>query len=374
MILNANSAHIPMADGSVHMAVTSPPYYGLRSYLNNDNPLKDQEIGLESTPEEYIEKIVRVFREVKRVLRDDGTAWLNLGDSYSSGIGSNINNLLAERIKEGIILNGRGCALTITTKSDCVLKDNQFPPEFIFTSFFGVKSITVKNGDDDFCQILDSFTPIHNCRVSSRIIATVDYTNAELVLDSDDGICIIVSGHNLDSDPPVVIPITANTRENSETSLSVKETGKPVSKSVCDIQSIWDSVSFNSLLKCCSQVNIINDSVPFTDAFMARTKLMCDLSITKSSTEHLAFLMMDGQIKFTFRSVAHLFISNLYGSLIHYTELYHQTEQTASERKAKQELGIPEMVKRALMRDGWICRQTIIWHKPNPMPESVTDR
>lgn len=56
--------------------VTSPPYYGLRDYG------VDGQIGLEETPEAYIERLVNVFREVKRVLKDDGTLWLNIGDSY----------------------------------------------------------------------------------------------------------------------------------------------------------------------------------------------------------------------------------------------------------------------------------------------------
>jgi len=63
---------------SIHTCVTSPPYWGLRDYG------VDGQIGLEETPELYVEKIVEVFREVKRVLRDDGTLWLNLGDSYAS--------------------------------------------------------------------------------------------------------------------------------------------------------------------------------------------------------------------------------------------------------------------------------------------------
>lgn len=62
---------------SIHTVVTSPPYWGLRDYG------VDGQIGLEKTPEEYIEKMILVFREVWRVLRDDGTLWLNLGDSYS---------------------------------------------------------------------------------------------------------------------------------------------------------------------------------------------------------------------------------------------------------------------------------------------------
>lgn len=65
-----------LQDKSVHCVVTSPPYYGLRDYQVAG------QIGLEDTPEEYVKKLVGVFREVKRVLRDDGTLWLNLGDSY----------------------------------------------------------------------------------------------------------------------------------------------------------------------------------------------------------------------------------------------------------------------------------------------------
>jgi len=67
-----------MDDQSVHTCVTSPPYYGLRDYGI------DGQIGREQTPEAYIERLVAVFREVGRVLRDDGTLWLNIGDSYAS--------------------------------------------------------------------------------------------------------------------------------------------------------------------------------------------------------------------------------------------------------------------------------------------------
>jgi DNA modification methylase len=73
-----------LESGSVQCVVTSPPYYGLRDYGC------DGQIGLEKTPEEYVEKLVAVFREVRRVLRDDGVVWLNLGDSYAgNGQGRN---------------------------------------------------------------------------------------------------------------------------------------------------------------------------------------------------------------------------------------------------------------------------------------------
>ena len=67
-------------DGSINTCITSPPYWGLRDYNG-----ESKQLGMEDTPEEFTENLVKVFREIKRVLRDDGTAWLNLGDSYSSG-------------------------------------------------------------------------------------------------------------------------------------------------------------------------------------------------------------------------------------------------------------------------------------------------
>lgn len=68
-----------LPDGSVNCCVTSPPYFGLRDYGVAG------QIGLEPTPDAFVARLVDVFREVKRVLRDDGTLWLNLGDSYNAG-------------------------------------------------------------------------------------------------------------------------------------------------------------------------------------------------------------------------------------------------------------------------------------------------
>ena len=67
-----------LPDESVQCCITSPPYWGLRDYGI------EGQLGLERTPEEYVAKLVEVFREVKRVLRADGTVWLNLGDCYNA--------------------------------------------------------------------------------------------------------------------------------------------------------------------------------------------------------------------------------------------------------------------------------------------------
>lgn len=78
MIIQADARNIPLGDECVQTVVTSPPYWGLRDYGVSG------QIGLEPTPEDYVATMVAVFREVRRVLRDDGTVWLNLGDSYAN--------------------------------------------------------------------------------------------------------------------------------------------------------------------------------------------------------------------------------------------------------------------------------------------------
>ena len=86
---------------SVHCCITSPPYYRLRDYG------VDGQIGLEETPEEYINKLVGVFHEVKRVLRHDGTLWLNIGNSYSTGSGGSTTESETQKNNKGTLVAPR---------------------------------------------------------------------------------------------------------------------------------------------------------------------------------------------------------------------------------------------------------------------------
>lgn len=98
-----------LPSGSINCCVTSPPYFGLRDYGSED------QIGLEQTPEQYINKLVAVFREVRRVLRDDGTLWVNIGDSYAGsgkGPAGNLGKSHNERDMSYTHLSGKtpdGC-------------------------------------------------------------------------------------------------------------------------------------------------------------------------------------------------------------------------------------------------------------------------
>lgn len=93
-LIQGSANALPLEDESVQTCVTSPPYWGLRSYAGEqETDWADGTrcpLGLEPTPELYVAHMVEAFREVRRVLRPDGTLWLNLGDSYAaSGMGGN---------------------------------------------------------------------------------------------------------------------------------------------------------------------------------------------------------------------------------------------------------------------------------------------
>ena len=90
-----------LPDASVQCCVTSPPYWGLRDYG------VDGQIGLESTPDAYVQKMVEVFREVRRALKDDGTCWLNLGDTFSTGSGGSDTESAKQQSNRGTQIESR---------------------------------------------------------------------------------------------------------------------------------------------------------------------------------------------------------------------------------------------------------------------------
>jgi site-specific DNA-methyltransferase (cytosine-N4-specific) len=91
-----------LPDGFVQTCVTSPPYFGLRDYGHAG------QIGLEATPDAFVARLVEVFREVRRVLKDDGTLWLNLGDSYAASRGSKSASNLSNSAASNAAMAGDG--------------------------------------------------------------------------------------------------------------------------------------------------------------------------------------------------------------------------------------------------------------------------
>lgn len=98
-----------MEPGQFQTCVTSPPYWGLRDYGH------PEQLGLEPTPAEYVARMVDVFREVRRVLRDDGTLWLNLGDSYVAGGAGEQGE--SGQMADGAVVTSRVVAMTTDPKN-----------------------------------------------------------------------------------------------------------------------------------------------------------------------------------------------------------------------------------------------------------------
>ncbi len=223
-----------LEDQSVQMCVTSPPYWGLRDYG------VEGQLGLEKTPEEYVGRMVEVFREVRRVLRDDGTAWINLGVNY------------ARDIKKGQHKPGD------SGKQDYIIRQG-------------------------------------NGRAASGF--SFDGTPA--------------SEHLAEASvqPPPTWPASQDSEHPTACTSGISPMSPPLVVRTQGRQSFFSACGRSD----CKGVG--------------RCGLCwCSLAIPS----------------------LHI--------------------------KPKDEINIPHLVAMALQADGWCLRQTIVWHKPNPMPESVTDR
>jgi len=120
MILHADAltALRTLPDASAQTCVTSPPYLGLRSYN------VDGQIGLETTVGGYICRLVNVFRQVRRVLKGDGTLWVVIGDSYAGTVG--VVAIEEGRDYIGIDINAEYCDLARKRLADCAQQLNVF--------------------------------------------------------------------------------------------------------------------------------------------------------------------------------------------------------------------------------------------------------
>ena len=274
--------------GSVQCVVTSPPYWRLRDYG------VDGQIGLEDTPEEYVEKMVDVFREVRRVLRDDGTVWLNLGSSYASGDMNPIQFPLPSRVRSH---GSDGRELQDSVASDPVYPD--YGDEVRGESLIH----HVRNG-----YIYPPHEPsLQQTEMRDRDIERSDSEEASLGA----------------SVPSVRASSTrASFRRDRAACVPASEAAD---RSTCRASSLDGPLS--------DHMEIDRD----TDG----TSLPQQSSDSRNCNGLSSLAWRDYTIPYL---------------------------------KAKDLVAIPWMVALALQADGWYLRQDIIWSKPNPMPESVTDR
>jgi DNA modification methylase len=292
-------------DGSARMCVTSPPYYGLRDYG------VDGQIGLEATPDAFVAKMVEVFREVRRVLADDGTCWVNLGSSYASS----------------------------------TLRETQTPqpsraPACGSGGIGSQDSQAVDHACLGSCGERSDETPNHRAG-------------------------IVHTGRCAGPDEPP----TWQTNRDSET----EDCGpsSPVVSDPCDPRSTTPRSSYRPRAAYgpedeASACLWSTDSSPLASLPSARmADCTCGTRETPSPSVHRRLdtapsgSACDRPDCRGVGQCGYCFCSLISASL---------------KFKTKDEVNTPHLVAMALQADGWFLRSTIIWHKPNPMPESVRDR
>jgi DNA modification methylase len=338
-LLRADARHIPLADGCVQCVVTSPPYWGLRDYgtarweggdaacdhkapnaaqryfngqgavyerggapsaRRNESNYRyvcgkcgahriDRQIGLEQTPDSYVAELVAMFREVRRVLRDDGVLWLNLGSTYFGGGQGGAGSFASERPgwqqpdvsgASGRIPSRRGQRAPAYGTDGTALPDS-------------MAADSAYSGLCDGC--LADFRSHRD-----HIAGSVQPTEQSAPLPSPIG---------RDSGPPDCVEAFPTA-------------------SLPDVLASTTIESWRRHQGACSRCDARSSDLSAVHSFAADAP-----------------------------EFSRMTLGNYTGRL-----------------KQKDLVPVPWMVAFALQADGWYLRSDIIWHKPNPMPESVTDR
>jgi hypothetical protein len=403
-LINGSAHRLPeIADKSVHMIACSPPYLGLRKYSGDqgvDWPALDYspmpglppvhveaircELGLEPDIFSYVGHLILCLREWHRILRDDGSLWLNIADSYSSGVNANLADCFQPIHKSDAMFFRNSFAVGITTHSINVsLNDKRFPYNEFF-SLFGVERITIKQRNNDFCQVINFFADPGYAWISIPLArVSRNMTDLEIVIDEGYDISIIIPKLNFDGKPVVGVSIGALSIRNGNAPFSVKESAKPITEIVGDGQSIGDAVAFNFPLKCLPDINFVDKSISFPDGITGTVERVSDFRIVKASAQHFSLFSQQYRIAIHSTIVGHDFYLLNNGLFTPYAQLYGNAISLSNGRRAKQQMSVPERFKLAAQAEGWICRSAIVWAKGvsflphyagSCMPESVQDR
>jgi DNA modification methylase len=289
-----------LPDQSVHTCVTSPPYFGLRDYG------MDGQIGLEATPDAFVARLVEVFREVRRVLRDDGTLFLNLGDSYFAGGG-----------RRAATYGTSGTEPAGSQGSDCLCGS-------LCDACRTAYRIGKSHSDAQPAPMLDASTrasshahmgSLHDHLPTSGLTRRAGHSEAA---NPDLGQTADREGALL-PDAPASTPRESSQQHQEDSHLS----GQPLECRLCGYSLQGSALASAHMAEC-----------------------NCGTSARGS-------------------------VSGISGKGAVSSAYPHLTTESL---KPKDLIGVPWRVAFALQADGWYLRQDIIWHKPNPMPESVRDR
>lgn len=318
-----NAAHVlyEMESESVQCVVTSPPYWGLRDYGTMG------QVGLESTPQEYVAVIVDIFAQVRRVLKNDGTLFLNLGDSYFSSGGER-----AYDSSDGGVGRGPGTRRHDVRRAIAYDSSDKAPED--------------SREHGCLCENLCGVCREVCSRIAHRDPVLVSMLRASLRGPSHEHI-----ESSLAHSP--TLDCLAQEARNASAMQGRGETSARDDGPLLALLSSMIGESSPQLLDVCLQranhvecLLCARSLVGCVPASADKSGCTCDSEQRGSASRKLGKDVSDSAYQYL----------------------------TMPSLKSKDLVGIPWMVAFALRQSGWYLRSDIIWAKPNPMPESVTDR
>jgi len=313
-----------LPDQSVHCIVTSPPYYGLRDYG------VDGQIGLEQTPEAYVAELVGVFREARRVLRDDGTLWLNLGDSYGS-VGGNTYAGFNERYSG---TGGKG------SKQDATLNgvtDRKMDTGLRSKNLLGIPWRVA--------------FALQQPYYAGKIADERDRVWLAAMVDAEGSIC----GTEYET----------GDRTKTNIYLSITNTSVPIIDKCEHL--------FPQAVKHVYEKSGPSSRICYRwDVERMETKAL----FIREIYPYLVSKRKQAVVAYTFLELQHSLFSKKKGYLPEQQEQRSWLMAALSKLNAGEDVDLPEWLTEppSLLEPGFYLRQDIIWSKPNPMPESVKDR
>ena len=316
-----------LPDQSVHCVVTSPPYWGLRDYG------VEGQIGIEKTPEEYVSKMVQVFQEVKRVLRNDGTLWLNLGDCYSGSSG-------AQGGPSNISLPPRG---VYQERSPI-----RSPPRGLKAKdLIGIPWRVALALQQPHEEVL-----IKDKSDRAWLAGIID---GEGCITSNEVITSIQKGRAVSPSYPIILQIRMSDREALERIVEITKVSKVQAEHLSPSQigtlqrapSCWKTSGNNAM-------RLLAECYPYLTVKKQQALLAWNLQFLKEGIE-------------TKRGVP------IPKDNLKKREILYNLIRDANQRR---KIELPPWIKTPEIKVelGWYLRSDCIWHKPNPMPSSVEDR
>jgi len=320
-----------LPDESVHCVVTSPPYWGLRDYGVAG------QIGLEATPAEFIDTMTAVFREVRRVLRADGTCWVNMGDSYAAQRGG--SHQPAETLAGGV--GGKMADGSAVNRSR---HDGYNPTR-------NASAIGLKHKDLVGMPWRLAFA-LQQPYYTGKVTDERDRVWLAAMLDAEGSIC--------------GTEYQTGDRTKTNIYISITNTSVPIIDK-CerlfpqDLKHVYEKTNGTSNRRCFRW-----------DVERMETKAL----FIREIYPYLVAKRKQAILGYTFLEMQRGLVSKKKGYLPDQHEQRSWLMASLSKLNAGEDVDLPDWVIEPppLFEQGWFLRQDVVWAKPNPMPESVRDR